>query len=163
MTTSGSTGVPSVPPPPSGAWDGIPDRLRARGLRWTPQRRILVEVLATTNGHVTGAELVDRCKALDPGTIPSTVYRTLDVLEELGVISHSHGADGREEFHVLPHIEHGHLYCRRCGAQWELAADDPAVVASIGGLRARARLRGRRLAPDPDRPLRGLPRARIDA
>jgi len=79
-------------------WAGIPDELRARGLRWTPQRRILVEVLSQTDGHVTGAELVDRCRALDPDTIPSTVYRTLDVLEQLGVLRHSHGADGREEF-----------------------------------------------------------------
>ncbi len=89
-----------------------------------------MEVLAHTDGHVTGAELVDRCREVDPGTIPSTVYRTLDVLEELGVLSHSHGADGREEFHVLPAVEHGHLYCRRCGMQSELAADDPAVLAA---------------------------------
>jgi len=74
---------------------------------------------------------VDRCRDLDPGTIPSTVYRTLGVLEDLGVISHSHGADGREEFHVLPMAEHGHLHCRRCGAQSELAADDQAVVAAV--------------------------------
>ena len=40
-------------------WAGIPDQLRAKGLRWTPQRRILVEVLAEVDGHVTGAELVD--------------------------------------------------------------------------------------------------------
>lgn len=113
------------------AWSGIPDRLRARGLRWTPQRRILVEVLSRADGHVTGAELVERCRAIDPDTIPSTVYRTLDVLEEIGVVSHSHGADGREEFHVLPAIEHGHLYCRRCGAQWELGNSDPTVVAAL--------------------------------
>jgi Fur family ferric uptake transcriptional regulator len=112
-------------------WAGIPDQLRARGLRWTPQRRILVEVLSQADGHVTGAELVDRCRVIDPDTIPSTVYRTLDVLEELGVIRHSHGADGREEFHVLPAAEHGHLYCRRCGGQWELEGDDPAVVAAL--------------------------------
>lgn len=115
----------------SSAWDGIPDRLRARGLRWTPQRRILVEVLSRTDGHVTGAELVERCRELDPGTIPSTVYRTLDVLEELGVLSHSHGAAGREEFHVLPEAEHGHLYCRSCGGTWELSGADPAVVLAL--------------------------------
>ena len=125
MTASGSSTL-------GPAWAGIPDRLRARGLRWTPQRRILVEVLSRTDGHVTGAELVERCRAIDPDTIPSTVYRTLDVLEEIGVVSHSHGADGREEFHVLPRIEHGHLYCRRCGAQWELENSDPAVVAALG-------------------------------
>ena len=41
------------------------------------------------------------------------MYRTLDVLEELGYLHHSHGADGREEFHVLPHAEHAHLRCER--------------------------------------------------
>jgi Fur family transcriptional regulator, ferric uptake regulator len=131
MDPSGSVTLPEPGAGSGATWSGIPDRLRARGLRWTPQRRVLVEVLSRTGGHVTGSELVERCRELDPGTIPSTVYRTLDVLEELGVLSHSHGADGREEFHVLPESEHGHLICRRCGAQWELAADDPAVIASV--------------------------------
>ena len=131
MNAAGSVSRPFAEKGPIATWSGIPDRLRARGLRWTPQRRVLVEVLSKTDGHVTGAELVERCRELDPGTIPSTVYRTLDVLEELGVLSHSHGADGREEFHVLPDSEHGHLHCRRCGAQWELMADDPAVVAAV--------------------------------
>ncbi len=131
MRAPGSTTAFELEPGPVAPWSGIPERLRARGLRWTPQRRILVEVLSRTDGHVTGSELVERCRALDPGTIPSTVYRTLDVLEELGVLSHSHGSDGREEFHVLPAGEHGHLYCRRCGEQWDLAADDAGVVAAL--------------------------------
>jgi len=132
-----ATGSPPARLPDVGhTWAGIPDQLRARGLRWTPQRRILVEVLAQADGHVTGAELVDRCRVLDPGTIPSTVYRTLDVLEELGVLRHSHGADGREEFHVLPAVEHAHLYCRVCGGSWELASDDPGVVEAIDAVRA---------------------------
>ena len=83
-------------------WDEVRDRLHAEGLRWTPQRRTLVEVLRRSDGHVTGAELVERCRELDPTTTPSTVYRTLDVLEGLGYLSHHHGMDGREEFHVLP-------------------------------------------------------------
>lgn len=136
MNAPGSLAPPGSDPRSSATWTGLPERLRARGLRWTPQRRVLVEVLSRTDGHVTGAELVERCRELDPGTIPSTVYRTLDVLEELGVLSHSHGADGREEFHVLPDSEHGHLYCQRCGEQWELAADDPAVVAAVGAFAA---------------------------
>lgn len=114
-----------------GTWDGIPARLRDRGLRWTPQRRVLVEVLALADGHVTGAELVERCRQRDPGTIPSTVYRTLDVLEQLGVLRHSHGADGREEFHVMPEAVHGHLHCGGCGGTWELDRDDPAVEAAV--------------------------------
>ena len=103
-----------------GTWDGVRERIRARGMRWTPQRRALIEVLARSDGHVTGAELVERCREVDPSTIPSTVYRTLDVLEELGLVSHSHRADGREEYHVLPESEHGHLHCLGCGASWEI-------------------------------------------
>ncbi len=94
-----------------------------------------MEVLSQTDGHVTGAELVERCRAIDPDTIPSTVYRTLDVLEELGVIRHSHGADGREEFHVLPAAEHAHLYCRVCSGSWELTLDDPVVVSAVDAVR----------------------------
>jgi Fur family ferric uptake transcriptional regulator len=111
-------------------WADVRDRLRARGLRWTPQRRTLIEVLSRTDGHVTGAELVERCRAVDPGTIPSTVYRTLDVLEELGLISHSHGAAGREEFHVRPGEAHGHLHCIGCGTTWEVDATEARAMVT---------------------------------
>jgi Fur family ferric uptake transcriptional regulator len=103
-------------------------------LRWTPQRRVLLEVLAGIEGHVTGAELVERSRAIDPTTTPSTVYRTLDVLEDLGLVSHSHGLAGRQEFHVNPGADHGHLVCSSCRGSWELAADE--VGALIEGLRA---------------------------
>jgi Fur family ferric uptake transcriptional regulator len=109
---------------------GIRDHLRSRGLRWTPQRRLILEVLDRTAGHVTGAELVERCRELDPETTPSTVYRTLRVLEELGLVRHAHGADGREEFHVRPGGEHGHLYCSTCGTRWEIGASEAAATVS---------------------------------
>jgi Fur family ferric uptake transcriptional regulator len=101
-------------------WAAVPGQLRARGLRWTSQRRVLVDVLARVDGHVTGADLVDGCRAIDPATTPSTVYRTLDVLEELGIVSHSHGPGGRQEFHVNRAADHGHLRCSGCGRTWEL-------------------------------------------
>jgi Fur family transcriptional regulator, ferric uptake regulator len=117
---------------PDAGWGDVRDRLRAHGLRWTPQRRTLVEVLSRTDGHITGSELVERCRAVDAGTIPSTVYRTLDVLEELGLVRHGHGADGREEFHVLPAAEHGHLHCESCGGAWEIDAEEGhEIVQSI--------------------------------
>ncbi len=115
--------------PPS-AWAGMAERMRARGLRWTRQRAAVIDVLAESDGHVTAAELVERCRARERSTIPSTVYRTLDVLEELGLVRHGHGADGREEFHVLPASEHGHLHCADCGATWEIGEAQAAGVAS---------------------------------
>lgn len=118
----------------SDPWSDVRGRLRARGLRWTPQRRVLLEVLAGIDGHVTGAELVERSRAADPATTPSTVYRTLDVLEDLGLVRHSHGLAGRQEFHVDPAEDHGHLVCSGCGNTWELDAAE--VGAIVGRLRA---------------------------
>jgi Fur family ferric uptake transcriptional regulator len=109
-------------------WPDLRGELHSRGLRWTPQRRLILEVLGSTRGHVTGSEILDRCRQRDPETTPSTVYRTLDVLEELGYVHHSHGADGREEYHVLPETEHAHLTCDRCGASWEI---DPVEAREL--------------------------------
>lgn len=118
---------------PVDRWADVRARLQARGLRWTPQRRVVLEVLAAVDGHVTGAELVDGCRALDPATTPSTVYRTLDVLEELGLVSHSHGLEGRQEFHVNQTEDHGHLLCAGCGGTWELGREE--VQPLLEGLR----------------------------
>ncbi|HEY8871081.1 MAG TPA: Fur family transcriptional regulator [Candidatus Limnocylindrales bacterium] len=115
--------------PPAHPWEAVPDALRARGMRWTPQRSRLIEVLAETDGHITATELVERCRAIDPSTIPSTVYRTLDVLEELGLVRHAHGAGGREEYHVLPGPAHGHLHCSTCGTTWELEGAEAVGLA----------------------------------
>lgn len=109
-------------PSPREPWTDVRERMRRRGLRWTPQRRTVVEVLAQARGHLTGSELIERCRLRDPETIPSTVYRTLDVLEELGLVRHGHGPEGREEFHVAPSAEHGHVHCAECGGTWEIGA-----------------------------------------
>ena len=114
-------------------WGSVRDLLHERGMRWTPQRRTLIEVLSRADGHVGGADLVERCRAIDPTTTPSTVYRTLDVLEDLGFIRHGHGADGREEFHVLPTRDHGHLHCSSCNQTWELSL--PEAQAMVDRLR----------------------------
>jgi len=112
----------------------VRDLARLKGLRWTPQRQTVIDVLAASDGHVTGADLVERCRASDPGTTPSTVYRTLDVLERLGLVRHGHGANGREEYHALPAGRHGHLHCSECGATWEI--DERRGEAVAEALRA---------------------------
>jgi Fur family ferric uptake transcriptional regulator len=83
-----------------------------------------VDVLSESEGHITGTELIDRCRERDASTIPSTVYRTLDVLEDLGIVQHCHGVGGREEFHITPAAEHGHLFCKDCGASWDIEAGE---------------------------------------
>ncbi|HEX7431177.1 MAG TPA: Fur family transcriptional regulator [Candidatus Limnocylindrales bacterium] len=115
-------------------WDGVAERLRFNGLRWTPQRRTLIEVLREHQGHVTATEIIGRCRELDPTTTPSTVYRTLDMLEDLGLVRHGHGPGGREEYHILPDQVHGHMYCVGCGATWEIdAGTATAIVDALQG------------------------------
>ncbi len=118
------------PPTTVDQWDAVREQIRARGLRWTPQRRAVIDALAEVDGHISAADLVERCRLRDPSTIPSTVYRTLDVLEELGLVRHGHGADGREEYHLRPAGEHGHLHCSACGATWEIGEERAAAVAA---------------------------------
>ena len=117
-------------------WHSARELLRAQGLRWTPQRRALIDVLAASEGHLTGADILRRCRDVDPLTTPSTIYRTLDVLEGLGLVRHAHGLDGAEEYHLLPTQEHGHLYCWSCGGQWELGrAEADSLVRSMRATR----------------------------
>ena len=125
-------GSGSQPSKLAAALPEIRAELRSRGQRWTPQRRLILEVLEQTSGHVTGSELVERCREREPDVTPSTVYRTLDVLESLGYVSHSHSGSGREEYHVLPGAEHGHLECRNCGRVIELTSGEAdGLVRSV--------------------------------
>jgi Fur family transcriptional regulator, ferric uptake regulator len=128
MTSSSMDKPRDVSLPEESPWDGVSERMRSRGLRWTPQRRTLVEVLRRYEGHVSATELIAQCRERDQTTTPSTVYRTLDVLEDFGLIQHGHGPDGREEYHVLPDAEHGHLYCVGCGDTWEIRPETGAVI-----------------------------------
>ena len=115
----------------------IQSALRSAGMRWTPQRRMVLEaLLASGDGHITGADLVARVQRLDPDTPASTVYRTLDMLERLGYVLHSHGADGREEFHVMPDEVHAHLSCTECGKTWEVP---PSEISPLTEQLARTR------------------------
>jgi Fur family ferric uptake transcriptional regulator len=125
MITRGS---PTDTRVPEARFPDVREHLRQAGMRWTPQRRLILEVLDQTAGHVTGSDLVERCRSIDPATTPSTVYRTLRALEDVGLVRHAHGLDGREEFHVRPGDEHGHLHCDGCGSSWEIGADEAAAT-----------------------------------
>ena len=91
--------------------DGV---LRARGLRVTPQRRLVVDAV-TSLGHSTPEQICERVQQELPSVNLSTVYRTLELLEDLGVVSHTHLGHGAPTYHPASHADHLHLVCRRCG------------------------------------------------
>ncbi len=98
-------------------------QLKERGHRMTEPRRAIVEAIMATQGHLTPQGIIDRVKGDMPGVNPSTVYRTMELLEEIGVLAHSH-LDGGAEYHHAGEQEHVHLVCARCGRTQSLPADD---------------------------------------
>ncbi|HEY7477969.1 MAG TPA: Fur family transcriptional regulator [Actinomycetota bacterium] len=90
------------------------DELRARGLRMTPQRRAIVSEVMRTAGHISPASIARKVQSEMPGVNASTVYRTLTLLEEVGVLQHSHLETGAE-YHRSDEAQHVHLTCHRCG------------------------------------------------
>ena len=99
------------------------DALRRRGHRMTAQRRAIVGEIMRTKGHIAPQLLVRRVKKRLPGVHESTVYRTLELLEELGILSHAHLESGAEYHHRAEH-NHVHLVCSRCGRNGFLDVDE---------------------------------------
>jgi Fur family transcriptional regulator, ferric uptake regulator len=94
--------------------------LRAQGMRMTPQRLAIVDEIMTTAGYVIPTNVIEQVQARVPGVSPSTVYRTLERLESIGVLAHVHLESGLG-YHRLDEVQHAHLTCARCGADLELS------------------------------------------
>jgi Fur family ferric uptake transcriptional regulator len=94
--------------------------LRAAGGRWTVQRAAILEAIARREGHFTAGEICDEVQRAHPGVERSTVYRTLDLLGELGAVAASTGADGLIWFERTGDAPHHHLICTACGLAVEV-------------------------------------------
>ena len=98
----------------------IDERLHESGKRMTVQRRLVMEALQRARHHVTADEIASRIRVRHPQIDPSTVYRNLEALEELGYVTHTHFDDRVTRWHRADAQRHGHLVCRRCRAEQEL-------------------------------------------
>jgi Fur family ferric uptake transcriptional regulator len=101
---------------------GLDQALRERGLRATPQRRLVLKAVSEL-GHATPEQVCDFVQAETATLNLSTVYRALELLEELGVVSHTHLQHGSPTYQVADHADHLHLVCRRCGSITEADLD----------------------------------------
>jgi Fur family ferric uptake transcriptional regulator len=97
--------------------------LKQRGLRMTPQRQLILDAVASMQGHVSAEQVYKQIVAVFPDVNISTVYRTLEVLEELGLVRHTHYHDGVAQFQRTDEAPHHHMVCTRCGRDWELDLD----------------------------------------
>jgi Fur family ferric uptake transcriptional regulator len=115
------------------------EELRNRGLRMTPQRRAIVAEVLRAQGHISPTAIAKRIQADMPGVNASTVYRTLSLLERVGVLQHSHVESGAE-YHRAEEAHHVHLTCRNCGRDDELSLEEAgrlrALIARHHGFQA---------------------------
>jgi Fe2+ or Zn2+ uptake regulation protein len=91
----------------------ILDQIRARGERITTPRRAVIELLASTHEHLTVDDIANRLHVVHPSIAPSTVYRTLEALQEWGMVEKIHRGQGATFFHLAQ--THQHLVCEVCG------------------------------------------------
>ncbi|MBA2313521.1 MAG: transcriptional repressor [Actinobacteria bacterium] len=104
--------------------------LRSQGHRVTPQRRAIVAEIMGARGHMSATDLATSVGERVPGVNPSTIYRTLAVLEEAGVVSHAH-FEGGPEYHRLAESDHVHLVCSRCGSNVALPLQEVEPLSRI--------------------------------
>ena len=90
-------------------------RLREQGQRLTPQRMVILELLHAHGDHVAADELFAAAQARYPYLNISTVYRTLELLRDVGIVSETDLGDGRLNFALLSDARHHHLICLTCG------------------------------------------------
>jgi Fur family transcriptional regulator, ferric uptake regulator len=106
----------------------LDEALRSRGLRVTPQRRHVLHAVEELQ-HATAEQVCAKVQDAAPGFNLSTVYRTLELFEELGLVSHAHLEHGAPTYHAIGGEEHLHLVCRSCGRADEVAADAGRALA----------------------------------
>jgi Fur family transcriptional regulator, ferric uptake regulator len=88
-------------------------RLKEKGLKLTPQRRLIVELIHASGGHITAEDIIEQVKIKMPGVNKSTIYRTLETLEKAECILKS-GAGDHFIYHPAEEGHHHHLLCSSC-------------------------------------------------
>ena len=95
--------------------------LHERGLRLTPQRQLVLDAVRTL-GHATPEQICAQVQRTAPAVNITTIYRTLDLLDRIGLVHHTHLGHGAPTYSAHEH-EHVHLVCHQCGAVRELPTE----------------------------------------
>lgn len=133
---------------------GIIDRCEQKGLRMTEQRRVIARVLEGAQDHPDVEELYARALEVDPNISIATVYRTVKLFEEAGILAKREFLDGRARYETADRDHHDHLIDLSSGEVIEFV--DPEIEALQERIAAKLgyELRGHRLE------LYGVPKKR---
>lgn len=107
--------------------EALKEQLKLKGYKLTPQRRAVVNIVLNNKGsHLTAEEMYDLVKKECPEIGLATIYRTVQLLEDIGVLCKINLDDGCNRYELLDNEElhhHHHLICRKCGKVVEVEED----------------------------------------
>lgn len=109
------------------SWD-VAGILTKEGYRLTPQRLMILSAIENSDNHISAEEIYSQVTAKYPYVNISTVYRTLELLKNLGLVTETDLGEGRVRYHPAEKGRHHHLVCRQCGAIIDL---DETVFSGV--------------------------------
>ncbi len=107
---------------------GIVSQLSKQGYRLTPQRLMILTAIENSDDHISAEEIYAQIKAKYPYVNISTVYRTLELLKGLGLVTETDLGEGRVRYHPADKGRHHHLVCQECGLVVDL---DESVLSPV--------------------------------
>jgi Fur family transcriptional regulator, ferric uptake regulator len=125
--------------------DTIIARCEAKGLRMTGQRRTIAQVLQDSNDHPDVEELYSRASGLDSGISIATVYRTVKLFDEAGILDRLEFGDGRARYEDAERDHHDHLIDMNSGEVIEFVDPDIEALQEKIAAKLGYELRGHRL------------------
>ena len=96
------------------------ETLSRLGYRLTPQRLMILEAVDGADSHISAEEIYTQIHARYPHMNISTIYRTLELLKELGLVTETDLGDGRVRYHSIKNGHHHHLVCQKCGQVFDI-------------------------------------------
>ncbi len=106
----------------------IVSKLSEQGYRLTPQRMMVLSAIENSDNHISAEEIYVQVIAKYPHVNISTVYRTLELLKRLGLVTETDLGGGRVRYHPADKGHHHHLVCQECGRIIDL---DESVLSSL--------------------------------
>ena len=123
----------------------LEEQCATKGMRMTDQRRVIAQVIEQAVDHPDVEELYRRASAIDPRISLSTVYRTLNLFEEAGLVTKHDFRDGRARFELIPDEHHDHLIDIRSGKVIEFRNEEIEAIQDVIAKRLGYRLVDHRL------------------
>lgn len=100
--------------------------LRGMGYRLTPERMMILDAVQSADGHTSAEEICSQVRAKYPHLNMSTLYRTMELLKSLRLVTETDLGEGRVRYHSAEKGHHHHLVCQKCGAVFDL--DEPVLM-----------------------------------